>query len=103
MAKKPKININATFDYTHLIPTICLRLETEVPELKPIFFGDSYNLKKKFLFLYSENLKPKSYSIPRFENEKEKSKNKNKNFTDYGYMAKKPKININATFNLILI
>ena len=47
MAKKPKININATFDYTHLIPTICLRLETEVPELKPIFFGDSYNLKKK--------------------------------------------------------
>ena len=47
MAKKPKININATFDYTHLIPTICLRLETEVPELKPIFFGDSCNLKKK--------------------------------------------------------
>ena len=103
MAKKPKININATFDYTHLIPTICLRLETEVPELKPIFFGDSYNLKKKFLFLYSENLKPKSYSIPRFEKEKEKRKNKNKNFTDYGYTAKKPKININATFNPILI
>ena len=47
MAKKPKININATFDYTHLIPTICLRLETKVPKLKPIFFSDFCNLKKK--------------------------------------------------------
>ena len=59
--------------------------------------------KKKIPFLYNENPKPKSYSIPKFEKEKEKSKNKNKNFTNYGYTAKNPKININATFNLILI
>ena len=32
-----------------------------------------------------------------------KKKQKNNNFTSYGYTAKNPKININATFNSILI
>ena len=78
MAKKPKININATFDYTHLIPTICLRLETEVPELKPIFFGDSCNLKKnsRFFTMKTSNLNHiQSLDLKR-KRKKEKTKTK---------------------------
>ena len=39
---------------------------------------------------------------PNLKKKRKKGKNKNKNFTDYGYTAKNPKLNINATFNLIL-
>ena len=69
--------------------------------LKPFKF----RLHFKFLtqITKSKAIQPKSYSIPKFEKEKEKTKTKTKTLLIMGIRQKKPKININATFNLVLI